>query len=56
MAMIRLQKYHKFINNCRFMSTLLSNLISKLSEELHNDRYIDCKSSLDYVTTKYFNF
>ena len=34
------------------MSTSLSNLISNLSEGLHNDRCIDCKSCLDYMTTK----
>ena len=33
------------------MSTLLSNLVSNLSEGLHNDRCIDCKSCLDYMTT-----
>ena len=42
----------KFIDSCRFMSTLLSNLISNLSEGLHNDMCIDCKSCLDYMTTK----
>ena len=34
------------------MSTSLSNLVSNLSEGLHNDRCIDCKSYLDYMTTK----
>ena len=34
------------------MSTSLSNLLSNLSEGLHNDRCIDCKSCLDYMTTK----
>ena len=34
------------------MSTSLSNLVSNLSERLHNDRCIDCKSCLDYMTTK----
>ena len=42
----------KFIDSYRFMSTSLSNLISNLSEGLHNDRCIDCKSCLDYMTTK----
>ena len=42
----------KFIDSCRFMSTSLSNLVSNLSEGLHNDRCIDCKSCLDYMTTK----
>ena len=34
------------------MSISLSNLVSNLSEVLHNDRCIDCKSCLDYMTTK----
>ena len=34
------------------MSTSLSNLVSNLSEGLHNDRCIDCKSYLDHMTTK----
>ena len=42
----------KFIDSCRFMSTSLSNLVSNLSEGLHNDRCIDCKSCLDYMTIK----
>ena len=42
----------KIIDSCRFMSTSLSNLVSNLSEGLHNDRCIDCKSCLDYMTTK----
>ena len=42
----------KIIAGCRFMSTSQSNLVSNLSEGLSNDRCIDCKSCLDYVTTK----
>ena len=42
----------KFIDSYIFMSTSLSNLVSNLSEGLHNDRCIDCKSCLDYMTTK----
>ena len=34
------------------MSTSLSNLVSNLSEGLYNGRCIDCKSCLDYMTTK----
>ena len=34
------------------MSTSLSNVVSNLSEGFHNDRCIDCKSCLDYMTTK----
>ena len=29
-----------------------SNLINNLSQGIHNDRCIDCKSCLDYMTTK----
>ena len=42
----------KFIDSYRFMSTSLSNLVSNLSEGFHNDRCIDCKYCLDYMTTK----
>ena len=42
----------KFIDSCRFMSTSLSDLVSNFSEGLHNDRCIDCKSCLDYMTSK----
>ena len=42
----------KFIESCRFMSTSLSTLVSNLSEGLHNDRCIDRKSCLAYMTTK----
>ena len=42
----------KFIDSYRFMSTSLSNLVSNLSEGLHNYRCINCKSCLDYMTTK----
>ena len=41
-----------FIGSCRFMSTSLSNLVSNLSEGLHNDRCIDCNSCLDSMATK----
>ena len=42
----------KFIDSFRFMSTSLSKLVDNLSEGLHNDRCIDYKSCLDYMTTK----
>ena len=42
----------KFINSYRFVSTSLSNLVSNLSEGLHNYRCIDCKFCLDYIRTK----
>ena len=31
----------KFIGSCRFMSTSLSNLVSDLSEGVHNDKCTD---------------
>ena len=34
------------------MLTSLSKLVNNLSEGLHNDRSIDCKSFLDYMATK----
>ena len=42
----------KFIDSYKFMSTSLSKLIDNLSEGLHNDKCKDCKSYLDYMTTK----
>ena len=42
----------EFIDSYRFMSASLSNLVSNLSEGLHNDRCIDCKSCIDYMTAK----
>ena len=41
-----------FIDSYRFMSTSLSKLVDNLSEGLHNNRCIDCKSCLDYMKTK----
>ena len=32
------------------MSSSLSNLVDNLSEGLHNDKCIDCKSCLDYMS------
>ena len=34
------------------MSSSLSNLADNLSERVHNDKCADCKSCLDYITTK----
>ena len=34
------------------MSSSLSNLVDNLSEKLHIDKCTDCKSCLDYMTTK----
>ena len=43
---------YKFIDSFRFMSTSLSKLVDNLSEGVHNNRCVDCKSYLDYMTTK----
>ena len=40
----------KFIDSYRFMST--SKLVDNLSEGLHNNRCVDCKSCLDYMKNK----
>ena len=42
----------KFIDSYRFMPTSLSNLADNLSEGLHNNRFVDCESYLDYMITK----
>ena len=42
----------KFIDSFKFMSSSLSNLVDNLSEGLHDDMCIDCKSCLGYMTTK----
>ena len=42
----------KFIDSYRFMSVSLSKLIDNLSEGLHNNKCLDCKSCLDYIKTK----
>ena len=42
----------KFFDSFRFMSRSLSKLVDNLSEGLHNNRCIDCKSYLDYMITK----
>ena len=42
----------KFIDSYRFMSTSLSKLVDNLSEGLHNNRCVDCKSCIDYMKNK----
>ena len=42
----------KFIDSFRFMSRSLSNPVDNLSEGLHNDKCIDRKSCLDYMSVK----
>ena len=42
----------KFIDSYRFMSSSLSKLVDNLSEEIHNNKCLDCNSCLDYVKIK----
>ena len=42
----------KLIDSYRFISTSLSKLADNLSEELHNNKCLNCKSCLDYMKTK----
>ena len=39
----------KFIDSYRFISSSLSKLVDNLSERIHNNKCVDCKSNLDYV-------
>ena len=39
----------KFIDSYRFISSSLSKLVDNLSEGIHNNKCVDCKSNLDYV-------
>ena len=42
----------KFMDSFRFMSSLLSNLFDSLSERLHCNKCIDCKSYFDCMIAK----
>ena len=42
----------QFIDRFRFMSSPLSSRVDNLSEGLHSEKCTDCKSCLDYMTTK----
>ena len=42
----------EFIDRFRFMSSSVSNLVDNLSEGLHSHKCTNCKSCLDYMTTK----
>ena len=39
----------KFIDSFRFMATSLSKLVDNLTEDIHGDKCIDCKSDLSYM-------
>ena len=42
----------KFIDRYRFMSASFANHVDNLSNRLHNNRFVDCKSGLDYMKAK----
>ena len=39
----------KFIDSFRFMGTSLSKLVDNLTEDIHGDKCVDCKSDLSYM-------
>ena len=39
----------KFIDSYRFMATSLSNLVDNLTDNIHNDKCVKCKSNLCFV-------
>ena len=39
----------KFIDSFRFMATSLSKLVDNLTEDIHGDTCVDCKSDLSYM-------
>ena len=39
----------KFIDTFRFMATSLSKLVDNLTEDIHGDKCVDCKSDLSYM-------
>ena len=38
-----------FIDSFRFMATSLSKLVDNLTEDIHGDKCVDCKSNLSYM-------
>ena len=48
--MMRVKKFKiKFIYSFRFMSSSLASLLDNLSDEIYNDKCVNCKSHLDYI-------
>ena len=42
----------KFIDSSRFMATSLPKLVDNLTEDIHGDKCVDCKSDLSYMKVK----
>ena len=42
----------KFIDSYRFMSSSLSKRVDNLSEDIHNNKCVNCNSCLDYIKIK----
>ena len=51
-ASIEINYKIKFIDSYRFMSSSLSKLVDNLPEGIHNNKYSDCESNLDYIKIK----
>ena len=50
--MVKQSHKKKFIDSFWFMARSLTSLVDNLSEGLHKDKCIDCKSCLDYMIFK----
>ena len=44
----------KFIDSYRFKATSLSKLVDNLTEDIHGDKCVDCKSDLSYMKVLIF--
>ena len=42
----------KFIDSFRFMATSLSKFVDNLTEDIHGDKCVDCKSDLSYMKVR----
>ena len=46
----------KFIDSFRLMATSLSKLVDNLTEDIHGDKCVDCKSDLSYMKVETLTF